>query len=207
MADSHAVHDDPLAPEPYQIIEGDDLRRWGITGEWVLANGLGGFAMGSISGARTRRYHSLLTAAAKPPVDRICVLAGVDDLVVIGPGDLGQVGAPPPEDQTSARLTRHHFADARERSLYHEHLERFERWPWAVRWTYRIPLTGGGAAVVTRSITIARESNASRLEYRVIESPAPVRFEITPLIAMRDFHDLRRDMTGQPDPLDPPRAA
>ncbi|MEM9064530.1 MAG: amylo-alpha-1,6-glucosidase [Planctomycetota bacterium] len=199
MPVSHVPHEDPLAVAPYQTMEGDDLRRWGVVGEWVLANGLGGFAMGSISGARTRRYHSLLTAAAQPPVDRICVLAGVDDQVVIGAGDLGEVGVPPSGDQTSVRLTLHHYEGARERSLYHALLERFERWPWAVRWTFRIPLGAGGEAVITKSITVAREINANRLEYRVVQSPQPVRFELSPLIALRDFHDLRRDMTGKAD--------
>ena len=38
--------------------------------EWLLTNGIGGFASGTISGILTRSYHSLLLAALKPPVAR-----------------------------------------------------------------------------------------------------------------------------------------
>jgi hypothetical protein len=37
--------------------------------EWLEADGLGGFASGTVSGVRTRRYHALLLAATKPPRD------------------------------------------------------------------------------------------------------------------------------------------
>ncbi len=46
--------------------------------EWLLPNGLGGFAMGTISGANTRRYHGLLVAAVKPPTYRQVLLANLE---------------------------------------------------------------------------------------------------------------------------------
>jgi len=39
-----------------------------ITREWLETNGIGGFACSTITGANTRRYHGLLTAATHPPV-------------------------------------------------------------------------------------------------------------------------------------------
>lgn len=42
--------------------------------EWLLTNGVGGFAMGTALGVNTRRYHGLLVAAAQPPVGRVVVL-------------------------------------------------------------------------------------------------------------------------------------
>jgi glycogen debranching enzyme len=41
------------------------------TSEWLVTNGLGGYASGTVSGVLTRRYHGLLVAAVKPPVDRM----------------------------------------------------------------------------------------------------------------------------------------
>ena len=46
--------------------------------EWLVTNGLGGYAAGTISGAHTRRYHGLLVAALRPPLERTVLLAKVD---------------------------------------------------------------------------------------------------------------------------------
>ena len=46
--------------------------------EWLEADGLGGFASGTISGIRTRRYHALLLAATKPPAGRLVLVNGFD---------------------------------------------------------------------------------------------------------------------------------
>ena len=46
--------------------------------EWLVTNGLGGFACGSVAGANTRRYHGLLVAALRPPLDRTLMVAKLD---------------------------------------------------------------------------------------------------------------------------------
>jgi predicted glycogen debranching enzyme len=47
--------------------------------EWLLTNGLGGFASSTIIGENTRRYHGLLLAALHPPVDRRLLVAKLDE--------------------------------------------------------------------------------------------------------------------------------
>jgi hypothetical protein len=42
-----------------------------LSREWLVTNGIGGFASGTVSQANTRRYHGLLVASLKPPVDRV----------------------------------------------------------------------------------------------------------------------------------------
>ena len=49
--------------------------------EWLLPNGIGGYAMGTASGINTRRYHGLLVAAVEPPAKRMVMLATVDAFV------------------------------------------------------------------------------------------------------------------------------
>ena len=49
--------------------------------EWLVTNGIGGFASGTIAGCMTRRYHGLLIAALQPPVGRTHLVAGVDEIV------------------------------------------------------------------------------------------------------------------------------
>src|SRR6185295_1579382 len=46
--------------------------------EWLEADGLGGFASGTTSGIRTRRYHALLLAARRPPADRVVLVNGLE---------------------------------------------------------------------------------------------------------------------------------
>lgn len=59
--------------------------------EWLVTNGLGGYAMGTVDGPPTRAYHGLLVAALRPPVERTMLVAGLeeyvrraDDLVPLG---------------------------------------------------------------------------------------------------------------------------
>ena len=47
--------------------------------EWLCANGIGGFASGTIAGTQTRRYHGLLVAALRPPLGRTLLAAGVHE--------------------------------------------------------------------------------------------------------------------------------
>src|SRR6266446_868395 len=45
--------------------------------EWLVTNGLGGYASGTVAGVDTRRYHGLLVAALAPPVERTVLVAGL----------------------------------------------------------------------------------------------------------------------------------
>jgi len=48
------------------------------TCEWLEADGLGGFASGTSTGIRTRRYHALLLPATTPPTGRVVLVNGFD---------------------------------------------------------------------------------------------------------------------------------
>ena len=47
--------------------------------EWLETNGLGGWAMSTVAGAHSRRYHGLLVAATRPPVERMVLLSRLDE--------------------------------------------------------------------------------------------------------------------------------
>jgi glycogen debranching enzyme len=55
-----------------------------LTREWLVTNGLGGYASGTVAGPNTRRYHGLLMAALRPPVQRVLLLAELH-VWVMGP--------------------------------------------------------------------------------------------------------------------------
>ena len=54
-----------------------------FTKEWLVTNGLGGYASGAVNGANTRQYHGLLVAALEPPTDRTVVVAKIEERVLI----------------------------------------------------------------------------------------------------------------------------
>src|SRR5713101_8372445 len=49
--------------------------------EWLVTNGIGGFASGTVAGMPTRRYHGLLVAALKPPLGRTLLATKFDETV------------------------------------------------------------------------------------------------------------------------------
>ena len=55
----------------------------GLKKEWLITNGLGGFASSTIIGANTRKYHGLLIASLTPPARRYLILSKVDESIQI----------------------------------------------------------------------------------------------------------------------------
>ncbi len=51
--------------------------------EWLETNGIGGFASSTVSGANTRRYHGLLTAATRPPLGRVTMLSKFEETLFL----------------------------------------------------------------------------------------------------------------------------
>src|SRR5262250_2461793 len=47
--------------------------------EWLVTNGIGGFASGTVAGLLTRRYHGVLIAALKPPLGRTVLVAKLEE--------------------------------------------------------------------------------------------------------------------------------
>jgi predicted glycogen debranching enzyme len=153
--------------------------------EWLLTNGLGGYAMGTVLGVNTRRYHGLLVAAVNPPVERIVALHSMIEQLVI-PRDDGTeevvdlstqmfVGPPPGHEPMlhpdgSARLVNVHFSLTSEGGIL---------WEWRVNQTH-----------IERSLTMAHESNGITIGYFLTRNPFPCRLRLRPLVSLRSFHGL-----------------
>src|SRR3954468_23990956 len=63
-----------------------------VTREWLVANGLGGYASGTVAGVITRRYHGLLIAALPAPLGRIVMLSTVAEQVKLVGGGEAEIG-------------------------------------------------------------------------------------------------------------------
>ncbi len=61
--------------------------------EWIVTNGLGGYASGTVSGAITRRYHGLLIAALPGPLGRVVMWNHVSEFLRFGDDDVVSLGA------------------------------------------------------------------------------------------------------------------
>ncbi len=53
----------------------------GSSREWLITNGLGGYASSTAAAANTRAYHGLLVAACEPPTNRRLLLSSLDEEV------------------------------------------------------------------------------------------------------------------------------
>ena len=56
----------------------------GLKREWIITNGLGGYASSTVLGINTRKYHGLLIAPITPPARRYLILSKVDESIKIG---------------------------------------------------------------------------------------------------------------------------
>lgn len=145
--------------------------------EWLLTNGLGGFASGTASGINTRRYHGLLVAATKPPTVREVLLAAVD--AFIGSGN----------DKIGISCNQYPGAIYPEGFLY---LRSFSVNEEAV-WSYEAK---GFRA--ERKLSMCRGVDAVRLEYANVGDQA---FDLTlrPLVCHKAYHENFREYPGYPD--------
>src|SRR5688572_17607708 len=77
------------ASEGNIIFQADTLREdeSALRREWLVANGLGGYASGSLATVNTRRYHGLLVAALNPPVGRAVLLSKLEETLEIAAND------------------------------------------------------------------------------------------------------------------------
>lgn len=82
----------------------------GLNHEWLVTNGLGGYAGGSIVGATTRSYHGLLVAALHPPVERTVLVTKIDEEVTLPNGDLLKLGVNEYRDGTLDPIGNVHLA-------------------------------------------------------------------------------------------------
>jgi predicted glycogen debranching enzyme len=135
--------------------------------EWLVTNGLGGYAAGTVAGVMTRRYHGLLIASLPAPLGRFVMLnhllerVRLPDRRVIWLGDEDEVAGPNTSDRN-------------------EHLGEFRLEMGLPVWTYRI-----NGFVVEKRIVMSYGQNTSHVTYRVIEGTGVLRFALRPSVHFR----------------------
>lgn len=139
--------------------------------EWIVTNGIGGYASGTIVGVVTRRYHGVLVAALNPPLGRTVLVAKVDESVSVG-------GDPVPLfanqwNTASSPIEPNGFL----------HLVRFRLDGTMPVWSYEI-----NGALLEKSIWMAPGSDTTYVRYEYRSGPRPLHLEAKVMANYRDFH-------------------
>jgi len=134
--------------------------------EWLLTNRTGGFAMGTVAGSNTRRYHGLLVASLHPPVERVVTLARLEETALTPQGEVA--------------LSVNQYPN----TLYPDGYMRLARFVLddGPAWTWSL-----GTGEVERRVLLVPGQQTVVVRYA---SSAPVRLRIEPLLAFRDYHAL-----------------
>jgi predicted glycogen debranching enzyme len=145
--------------------------------EWLVADGLGGYAMGRADGIRSRRYHAFLIAAAPHDERRFAL---VNDLEVWLDTPSGPFA-----------LSSHRYAPGVVHPDGADRLTGFEAEPWPT-WHFEL---GDGLTIVQQLFAPRTNGRTAMiLQWRVISSSAnpELRLRVRPLMSGRDFHALQR---------------
>ncbi len=146
--------------------------------EWLVTNGLGGYAAGTAGGALTRRYHGLLVAAKKPPVERTLLLAKLAERVQV--------------DGRWIDLDFNHWAGGTTSPLGNLHLESFDLEGTVPCWTWAI-----GHVRLEKRVWMEHGENTTYVQYRLAAAPAPVTLSLRALVNHRDHHATMGRGEGQ----------
>jgi predicted glycogen debranching enzyme len=163
-----------LEPPNFEDPEGPLLTR-----EWLVTNGIGGYASGTISGVITRRFHGLLIASLPAPMGRTMMLNHIAELVRLGDGTSfvldaqrrpTEAGAPP----VPAFLAEFALEDG------------------LPVWRYKL----GPEHVLEKSLAMPHRQNTVAVRYRLIEGNTPLELELKPWVNFRPHETLDIPLRG-----------
>jgi predicted glycogen debranching enzyme len=135
--------------------------------EWLVTNGLGGYASGTISGAITRRYHGLLIAALPAPHGRVVMWSHVSEFLRFGPKDVVSLGG---EERAGGQL------DLRGADFLRE----FRLEDGLPVWTYHVR-----DLVLEKRVILPHLQNTVHVMYRILSGANRPRLELRPAFHFR----------------------
>ncbi len=140
----------------------------GIQKEWIITNGIGGFASSTIIGANTRKYHGLLIAPLTPPARRYLILSKVDESIGIG----GK------QYNLYTNIGKNYITKGYE---YQTSFEKEE----IPTLKYKI-----SDVEITKQICMKYGENTVGILYKIKNGKQPTKLTLAPLMNFRDFHSM-----------------
>lgn len=140
----------------------------GITREWIITNGLGGYSSSTVLGINTRKYHGLLVAPLTPPAMRTLILSKLDESIEIKGKNYNLY----------SNMCKNYISDG------YKFLEKFEK-EYVPIFTYKIE-----NITVTKSICMKHGRNTVCVLYHIENNGVDAKLTITPILNFRDFHTM-----------------
>jgi predicted glycogen debranching enzyme len=137
--------------------------------EWLVTNGIGGYASGTVAGGMTRRYHGLLIAALQPPLGRTQLVAWIDEIVHCAGAEFA--------------LATHRWVNGAVEPNGFQYIEGFRLEGTTPVWTYAL-----GDARLEKRVWMQQDANTTYVQYALVEASAPIEMELKPWVNYRDFH-------------------
>jgi predicted glycogen debranching enzyme len=138
------------------------LEGCGADREWLLSDGTGGYAMGTVSGLRTRRDHAFLITPG-----RQVALVALDPVVILPSG-------------AHLELATHEWASGAIAPQGHLLLAAFDQTDGVPRWRWRI-----GAVAIERELAMTHGRPGVAIVHRILAAPEPVRLTLGALCTWR----------------------
>ncbi len=137
--------------------------------EWLVTNGIGGYAAGTIAGLLTRCYHGLLVAALEPPLGRTLLLAKLDDTVLYG--------------DRYYPLHTNRWADGAVGPHGYRQIERFSLEGSVPTWRYAC-----ADALLEKRIWMQPGVNTTYIHYNLLRATQPFSLTLKAMVNYRDYH-------------------
>lgn len=138
----------------------------GLKKEWLITNGIGGYASSSILGINTRKYHGLLVAALTPPARRSVILSKVDEAIRINGKEI----------PIYSNMGKDYISKG------YKYLESFEK-KYIPIFTYKVK-----GILIKKMICMEYGKNTVTILYIVENIGYPTTLVLTPIMNFRDFH-------------------
>jgi predicted glycogen debranching enzyme len=139
--------------------------------EWLVTNGLGGYASGTVSGAITRRYHGLLTAALPVPFGRTVMWSHISEVLRFSEDDTVSLGA---EERARGQLDLQGA----------DYLQEFRLEDGLPVWIFNVR-----GLTIEKRLRLPHRQNTVHLSYRVHGSSRRPRLELRPAFNFRHYED------------------
>ena len=140
----------------------------GLTKEWIITNGIGGFASCSVLGANTRRYHGLLIAPLDAPAKRHLIVSKLDESME--------------EEGKEIALFTNIGTDYMTKG--YEYLTSFEKYLFPT-FTYQIE-----DCYITKTIAMEQGKNTVYIGYHIKNGIKKKKLKLAPVLNFRDFHSM-----------------
>ena len=137
--------------------------------EWLVTNGIGGYASGTVSGNLTRRYHGYLVGALNPPVGRSQLVAKLEETASY--------------DGSDYQLATNRWASGAVEPKGYLNIESFRLEGTTPVWRFAL-----ADALLEKRIWMRQGENTTYVRYCLLRGIGSVHLAIKALVNYRDFH-------------------